>query len=209
MTRRKPAGQRKAEILEATMRLADEVGPDRLTADAIARAVGLTQPGIFRHFPTKQAIWQAVAEAITGRMTDAWDEVLGRPAKPVNRLAGLIQAQLRLIRATPAIPAILFSRELHVENDGLRKTFLALMGRFHRSIAGEVRRAQDTGAFRPDLDADDVAFLLIGLVQGLAVRWSLSGRAFALEAEGARLLSLQIGLLRAPSAASIDTEALA
>lgn len=191
------------------MRLADEVGPDRLTAEAIARAVGLTQPGIFRHFPTKQAIWQAVAEVIADRMTGAWDDVLGRPAEPVDRLVGLIQAQLRLIQATPAIPAILFSRELHVENDGLRESFRALMGRFHRAIADEVRRAQDTGAFRRDLAADDAAFLLIGLVQGLAVRWSLSGRAFALEPEGARLLSVQIGLLRGSSPASIDTETLA
>jgi AcrR family transcriptional regulator len=107
MAHRKPAGQRRTEILEAAMRLADEVGPDRLTAEAIARAVGLTQPGIFRHFPT---IWQAVAEAIADRMTGAWDDLLGRPAEPVDRLAGLIQTQLRLIQATPAIPAILLAR---------------------------------------------------------------------------------------------------
>lgn len=209
MGTRKTADTRKIEILEAALRLADEVGPDRLTTEMIARAVGLTQPGIFRHFPAKQAIWQAVAETIAVRMTNSWDDALGRAGMPVDRLTGLIEAQLRLIQATPAIPAILFSRELHVENDGLRECFLALMGRFHRAIADEVRRAQDTGALRRDLSADDVAFLLIGLVQGLAVRWSLSGRAFALEAEGARLLSVQIGLLQGPFGASIDTEALA
>ena len=54
MAVRKPAPERKAEILEATLRLADELGPDRLSTEAIARAVGLTQPGIFRHFPTNR-----------------------------------------------------------------------------------------------------------------------------------------------------------
>ena len=58
---RKSAQERKAEILATALRLADELGPDRLTTAAIAEAVGLTQPGIFRHFPTKQALWQAVA----------------------------------------------------------------------------------------------------------------------------------------------------
>lgn len=191
------------------MRLADEVGPDRLTVEAIAGAVGLTQPGVFRHFPAKQAIWEAGAEVIAERMTTAWDDVLARPGEPEERLAGLIGAQLRLIQATPAIPAILFSRELHVANDGLRESFLALMRRFHGAVAGEIRRAQDAGAFRRDLAADDAAFLLIGLVQGLAVRWSLTGRAFALEAEGARLLSVQLGLLRGSSVAPVDSEALA
>lgn len=206
MGTRKTADARKAEILEATLRLADEVGPDRLTIEAIARAVGLTQPGIFRHFPAKQAIWQAVAETVADRMTKAWDGVLERAGMPVDRLAALIAAQLRLIQVTPAIPAILFSRELHVENDALREIFETLMGRFHHAITDEVQRAQDIGTFHRDIAADDVALLLIGLVQGLALRWSLTGRRFSLEAEGARLLSLQIGLLLARSTACSGTE---
>lgn len=32
---------------------------DRLTTGAVADAIGLTQPAIFRHFPTKQAQWAA------------------------------------------------------------------------------------------------------------------------------------------------------
>ena len=81
MAVRKPAPERKAEILEATLRLADELGPDRLSTEAIAQAVGLTQPGIFRHFPTKQAIWEAVAAKITDRMAAGWLTVLDRAAR--------------------------------------------------------------------------------------------------------------------------------
>ena len=194
MTVRNPAPERKAEILEATLRLADELGPDRLSTEAIARAVGLTQPGIFRHFPTKQAIWEAVATTITDKMAAGWRAVLDRGGTPVDRLRGLIGAQLRLIQATPAIPAILFSRELHAENDFLRKSVLGLMNRFHAAIAGEIAKAQDERMFRRDLDPDDAAYLVLGLIQGLTVRWSLSGRSFRLADEGIRLLEVQIGL---------------
>lgn len=201
MTARKSAETRKSEILEATLRLADQPGPDRLSTEAIAQAVGLTQPGVFRHFPSKRALWEAVAAAIADRMTAGWQAVGERSNRPVDRLTGLICAQLRLIQSTPAIPAILFSRELHAENDLLRKAVFNLMGRFHNALRTEIDGALEEGTFRPDLDADDVAFLLIGLVQGLAVRWSLSGRTFGLEQEGARLLAIQIQLFEtAPDA---------
>lgn len=208
MTTRKPAEERRAEIVESALRLADELGPDRLSAEAIARDVGLTQPGVFRHFPTKQAIWEAVTGAITDRMLDGWNAVYGRGGPPVDQLRGLILAQLRLIQSTPAIPAILFSRELHAKNDLLRKSVLNLLGQFHTAVAGQITGAQDGGAFGRNFDADDAAFLLIGLVQGLAVRWSLSGRSFALAGEGARLLEIQIGLFSMLPADALDDRRL-
>jgi hypothetical protein len=80
--------------------------------------------------------------------------------------------------------------------------FFGLMGRFQRTIAGLVNKARESGALRADLDADDAAFLVIGLVQGLAVRWSLSGRSFDLAQEGRRLLDLQLAGLGAQPAPS-------
>ena len=154
------------------MRLADELGPDRLSTEAIAQAVGLTQPGIFRHFPTKQAIWEAVAATITDRMAAGWLTVLDRGGTPIDRLRGLIGAQLRLIEATPAIPAILFSRELHAENDILRKSVLAVMNRFHATIAREIAGAQEERMFRRDFEPDDAAYRCSDLSRG----WRSVGR---------------------------------
>ena len=50
---RKSARERKSEIVEAVLVLAAEVGPDRLSTEALASAVGISQPGIFRHFRKK------------------------------------------------------------------------------------------------------------------------------------------------------------
>ena len=59
MLQRKPAEDRKTDIVEALLRLADQIGPDRLTTNDIAREVGVTQAAIFRHFPTKAELWSA------------------------------------------------------------------------------------------------------------------------------------------------------
>jgi AcrR family transcriptional regulator len=202
---RKTATTRKAEIVATTLRLADELGPDRLTIQAVADVVGLTQPGVFRHFPTKQALWQAVAEAIDATMTEAWQAALASSSAPLDRLALLIRTQLRQIEGNPAIPAILHSRELQTENADLRDRFRSLMMRFQGLLRVELVAARDAGLIRGDVDPDDGAVLLISLVQGLAIRWALGSRLFALEAEGARLLDAQMRSFRPVAAEEIGT----
>lgn len=189
---RKSAEERKSELVEAALRLADKVGPDRLTTDRIAQAVGVTQAAIFRHFPRKQDLWQAVAARIGEKFQQRWMAADKEVPEPLSHLRELVRGQLRLVQSTPAIQSILFSRELHVENQALRVVFSELMGQFHARVERLVEACQREGSLRADIEAKDVAYLIIGLVQGLVLRWSLSGRSFDLPAEGGRLLNLQL-----------------
>lgn len=196
MTPRKSADDRKAEIVATMLRLADALGPDRLTTLALAKAVGVTQAAVFRHFPTKQDLWLAVAAQIAEDLHRAWEVVLATDAAAPDRVLALVRGQLRQIAAYPAIPAILHSRELHTENAALRAQFVALMTRFQTLLIEALTEGKAQGAFRGDLVPNDAAILLISLVQGLAIRWSLGQRAYALEDEGGRLLACQIDLFR-------------
>ncbi|MCZ7658421.1 MAG: TetR family transcriptional regulator [Xanthobacteraceae bacterium] len=198
---RKPAEERKSEIVEATLRLADKVGPDRLATGQVAEAVGLTQAALFRHFPKKQDLWEAVAARIGEKFQQRWLAIERGPADPLDRLRGIVAAQLKLIQSMPAIPAILFSRELHVENRALRVIFAEFMKNFNLRIERLLAAAQRDGRLRGDIEPRDAAFLVIGLVQGLVLRWSVSGRSFDLPTEGERLLSVQLMTFGAAPAA--------
>lgn len=196
MLARKPAPERKAEIVEAMLRLADEVGPDRLSTQAVADAVGLTQPAIFRHFATKKHLWLAVAELITERLKAAWLKALQASEDPTIRIEGLILGQLLQIETMPAIPSILFSRELQAENEELRQSVLELMTELAALLARELAKGQKIGIFDQGLAPRDGALLLIALVQGLAIRWTLGKRDFKMETEGRRLLGAQMRLFQ-------------
>jgi AcrR family transcriptional regulator len=198
---RKLAEERKSEIVEATLRLADKLGPDRLATGQVAQAVGLTQAALFRHFPKKQDLWEAVAVRIGEKFQQRWLAIERGPADPLARLRGIVASQLKLIQTTPAIPAILFSRELHVENRALRVIFAEFMKNFHQRVERLIAAAQRDGRLCGEIDPRDAAFLVIGLVQGLVLRWSLSGRSFDLPGEGARLLAVQLGSFGAAPAA--------
>jgi AcrR family transcriptional regulator len=189
---RKPSPERKAEIVETVIGLADQVGPDRITTEMIAKTIGVTQATIFRHFPTKGDIWNGVAMHLTGKMREAWERTRPAEGDAVARLEAVVLGHIRLIAQMPALPAILLSRELHGGNAPLRKTLLRAMGSFHQHLTDLVVEAIAANAFRRDLVASDAALLIIGMVQSLAMRWSIGGRGEDLIATGERLLAVQI-----------------
>ena len=123
---RKSADERKAEIVDVAIRLAGEIGPDRITTERIAKEVGISQPGIFRHFPTKGDIWWAVAQRISAMMGKKVGASEKEEIIPAGKLRKIVLGHLGFLEKTPAIHAILFSRELHSENEKLRE-----IGRAH------------------------------------------------------------------------------
>jgi AcrR family transcriptional regulator len=194
---RKPAELRKAEIVVAVLDLADRIGPDRVTTGAVASTIGVSQAALFRHFQTKAALWQAVAESVAEGLTSAWDDALRLGDGPLMRLRALIAAQFAQITATPALPMLLFSRELNVTNAELRATFRGRLLAFRSLLAREVGAGQKAGLLRDSVVADDAAALLTSLVQGVAIRWALGARDFDLREEGLRLFDVQCRLLAA------------
>ena len=194
---RKSAELRRAEIIGIVLKLADRIGPDRVTTGAVATEVGVTQAALFRHFPTKSAMWQAVAEHVVDRLTAAWNAAIVGRDSPVERLTSLFAAQLEQIAISPALPMLLFSRELNVENTALREAFHGRLTTLQSLLSREFAAGQRLGIFRADVAARDVALLVTALIQSVAIRWSLGARDFELRNEGLRLLRVQLRLLTA------------
>src|SRR5262245_66287874 len=77
-----PAAARKRQIVETTLELVTEHGADAVSAQLIADTIGLSQPAVFRHFPTKGAVWMAVIGWLQDRLADAWSEARGGEEYP-------------------------------------------------------------------------------------------------------------------------------
>lgn len=195
MLLRKTAEDRKADIITAVLGLADRLGPDRLTTNDVAKAVGVTQAAIFRHFPTKAELWTAVGSHIADRLEAAWTDAIADSDTAEARLRALIAAQLRQIQDNPALPSILHSRELNVENAALRERFRSVLMQFQTHLVRNIDAMCHAKDLTSEIDPVDVAVLLTSLVQGIAIRWGLGARRFDIVQEGMRLFEVQLALL--------------
>ncbi len=184
------AKERKAIIIETVLSLAGIDGPDRLSTATIAKASGLTHAGIFKHFPTKQDIWLSVANEIANRAQSYWSKPLRKTLTPKGKIKALVEEHFALLSKNPAILTIMFSYELQQSNEELRKIFTHMMMQFRKYITKEFIKA-GYGEER----AFDLSFLIIALVQGVGMRWSVSQKGFDLSKEGIRLLIIQLDLI--------------
>ena len=72
------AGERREEILACALRLFSEHGVQTVSTRQIAAAVGISQPSLYAHFPTKQALVEEVSRRAFQMLSLAMRGVLGR-----------------------------------------------------------------------------------------------------------------------------------
>lgn len=87
----------RGKLLSAAARLFRDQGFDRTTVRDIAREVGIQSGSLFHHFPSKEDILFAVMVEVIRFNTERLRMALDGKTDPVERLCGLIDAELRTI----------------------------------------------------------------------------------------------------------------
>lgn len=186
---RKPNAERKREIVETALVLADQKGVGMLSTTHIAAEIGVSQPAIFRHFPTKSDLWENVAKSLVAEMTERWRVVLRSSQQARQMARDLARTQLEFIVLRPAVLDIVFSRQLHHENPEIKHMFQGLMARL---VGHFDKLLKSLHPDEPPQFHRDAALILIGTVQSTALRWSLNDKRFDLVDEGMRLIERQL-----------------
>lgn len=170
---RKSGDERRQEIIEAVLELAGEDGAGQITAQAIADRVGIAQPTVFRHFRNRERILEAVLEWIARQLLGVVSSVAAGSGPADERLRTLLEKQLALIAKNRGLPRLLFSERLHQDNTRLKRTVSRIMDAYAATVAELIREGVASGEFREDLDAEETARMVLALVQGMIMRWSL------------------------------------
>ena len=192
---RKSSSVRRAELIQATLDLLDERGPEGVTTATIAQRVGLTQTAIFKHFRSKDEIWSAAMDELAARIGPRMAAAASRPGSSAARLERVIAEYLRLVDENPAMTALLFYRAPPSGDRSLRERAAERAGRLRSLMRDLLLAGQAAGEFDASIDADDGAALIFGMVQGLLVRRHFD-RATPADGDVARLFQLLVRGLR-------------
>ncbi|OZA26909.1 MAG: TetR family transcriptional regulator [Hydrogenophilales bacterium 17-61-9] len=192
------ADERREEIIRVTLELADKQGVDDVTTQDMARAMGVTQGAVFRHFPSKDAIWVAVMQWVRDRLMAVLGRAAAQGCDPLDALQRMFYAHIGFIVSHPAIPRVLTSKHLHGRNAVLRQLVTEIMLGYETKIAGLLADAQSQGLARADLDTRAAATLYIGMIQGLVLQSSILRGQRVLEEEAARTFPVYLQAIRQP-----------
>ncbi|MBU0751303.1 MAG: TetR/AcrR family transcriptional regulator [Gammaproteobacteria bacterium] len=170
---RHSAEERRQEAVGAVIDLAREHGPEGITTQAIAARIGVTHGALFRHFPDKAAIWNAVFNWLGTQLGRVADDALERGGKPLELLERLFHAQVDFVAGHPGVPRILFHELQRPVASSLHGLARGIVGSYRERVIALVRRAKAVGELPADLDEEAAAVIFVGMVQGLVVQSTL------------------------------------
>lgn len=180
-TSRKSHVERRDEIARTALELAADVGVGNVSTQAIADAMGVSQATVFRHFATREDVFQE-AIALVGRsvMAELGPIFNDKSETGAARLERLVRAHLAFIQKNRGIPALLFSDTLHQGSPTLKAEVRQLMKGYAGRVAGLVLEGVEDGSIATTADPALLAQTVVTMVQGVVLRWSLFDHAFDL-----------------------------
>lgn len=143
-------------LLSAAREVFSAGGPDA-SLEAVAREAGVGIGTLYRHFPTREALFQAVYRREADQMVDLANRLLN-DAEPVEALRRWLHANVGMVATKKGMlaalaPAAGSSSELYEET----------WARLAASVGQLMQRAVEAGEIRNDIGPEDMMRAFIGM----------------------------------------------
>ena len=155
------APQRREQLIDVATKLFASFGYDATTTAAIAKAAGVTEPILYRHFKSKQELFVAIVKSVSDATLKHWHGIIRKVTDPAQRIRLVAEGMPQHFRK--------LEDQYHVLHGALStsrdRKVLSVMRDHYRQIekffAQLVSEGQKSGAFRKDLDPRAASWQLI------------------------------------------------
>ena len=185
-----PAKERQAVIVEAVIALAGEKNPDEITTTAIAKHMDLSQGALFRHFPTKASIWQAVMIWVSNRLLNRIDKAADGVESPLAAMQAIFMAHIDFVVKHPGAPRMLLGELQRTKSTPAKQLATTLFKNYETRLLSHIEKGKASGEMRPGLDSEAAATLFIGTIQGLVVQSLLTGDPKRMRKDAPRVFAI-------------------
>ena len=185
-----PASERRAHAVRVLLELARTTAPDAISTAAIAERMGVSHGALFRHFPSREALWAEAVSWATGELEHRFDACLepaapapnpgaatpadpgavAPPSAPLNQVAALMASHAAMLQEHPGLVRMLFAELQRPATSPARETGKVFMQSFRLRLATLMAAAQQQGSLDPGQDPHELAALLVATQQGLMLQ---------------------------------------
>jgi TetR/AcrR family transcriptional regulator len=185
-----PADERRAVTVESVVELASSQNPSQITTAAIAKHMNLTQGALFRHFPSKEAIWQAVMEWVAERLLARIDRAAQGIESPLMAMEAIFMSHIEFVSEHPGVPRMMFGELQRAESTPAKRMVQILIKQYSERLHHLIEKGKTNGELSPTLDAEAAATLFIGTIQGLVMQSLLAGEVGRMHQDAPRVFAI-------------------
>ena len=193
MAARERSEVRREQIADAALRIIAVEGLGKFTTAAIAKAVGLTDGAIFRHFDSKEDIVQAAVERVEAVL---FADFPPKHRDPIERLGLFFRNRVRAVTGLPGVAHLMFSDQLAQAAGPVGAVKVREMqARTLDFLRACLDEAAAKRRLREDADVDDLLVLVRGALLALLQPDFPGGDAEARQVRADRVWALLKGIM--------------
>ncbi len=171
-TLRMPAAERRLELVETAIRVFSEGSYRGTTTAEIARAAGVSEPILYRHFASKRDLYFAALDHVWAKARAAWEAALAESPDVLEALDAMGRGHFAVRDCKHQLSELWVQALSEATEDAeLRKYLRRHMREVHDYFVALLRRGQEEGVIRADRDIDAEAWnFLSGSILGMIGR---------------------------------------
>jgi AcrR family transcriptional regulator len=158
------AEERRAAVLECACQIFAKGSYHGATTAEIARAAGVTEPILYRHFASKRDLYLACLAEAWAELRGMWEAAIADEPDPVLWVGTMGRSYLAAKDKRGYIVNLWMQALTEASDDPeIRRFIRRHMREVHDFVAAVIRRAQKAGGVVPDRDPEAEAWIFISI----------------------------------------------
>lgn len=157
---------RKEQILQSLATILEQSPGSRITTAGLAKHVGVSEAALYRHFPSKAKMFDALIEFIEDTLFSRITQILNEEEKAEARCQQILALILTFCERNPGITRILTGDPLAGETERLRVRVTQLFDRIETQLRQVLREMPLRGEDGLRLETNIAANHLLAVVEG-------------------------------------------
>jgi len=166
---------RRQQILETLAQELERSPGERITTAGLARAVGVSEAALYRHFPSKARMFEGLIEFIEESVFGLANQILERDKTVLGRCDRLMTLLLGFAERNPGLCRLLAGDVLVGETERLRQRINQFYERLETQFRQILREGELAGQLPPDRPVAPLANLLLAVAEGRINQFVRSG----------------------------------
>jgi len=157
---------RKEQILQSLATILEQSPGGRITTAGLAKHVGVSEAALYRHFPSKAKMFEALIEFIENTIFSRIGQIMNEEMEADKRCEKILGLILTFCERNPGITRILTGDPLAGETERLRQRVTQLFDRIEAQLRQIIREMPIREQQKTSTDPVVAANLLLSLAEG-------------------------------------------
>ncbi len=162
-------GERRQIILETLAHMLEKNQGEHITTAQLARAVGVSEAALYRHFASKAKMFEGLLEFIEETLFTRINKIIAEESRAEARVQNILFLLLGFAGKNPGMARLLYGDVLVGETERLRRRVAQIYERIETQMKQILREAEVNENLQ--LPVNDVAVLLLAVVEGSITRF--------------------------------------